>query len=94
MKTKSETKQEENILVPLKEYRFLLGLYNSTKTLLDYQEMQKETPIWEDRINKSSERVKSYVKELDTFNEELREKNKSLFPIKEETALETNRLQS
>lgn len=56
--------------------------------------MQKETPIWEDRINKSSGRVKSYVKELDTFNEELREKNKSLFPTKAETALETNRLQS
>jgi len=68
-----ELKQEErlnrHVKISVKEYRSLLGLYNSTKTLLSYQELQKETPIWEDMIDWSSGRIKEFVKEIDTYDE-------------------------
>lgn len=63
MKTKNET-----IEISLDEFRTFLGLYNSTKTLLEYQEMNKENGIWDGMVDWSSERVKGYIKELNTYN--------------------------
>lgn len=64
MKTQNET----TIEISLAEFKSLLGLYNTTKTLLEYQEMNKKDGIWEGMIDWSSDRVKDYMKELDTYN--------------------------
>lgn len=61
--------QIKEIPITVKEYRSLLGLYNATKTLLHYQELNKKDGIWNDMINWSLKRVQGIVKDLEFYNE-------------------------